>query len=338
MKKFFYVMTAAVVAAVGCARVNDGASVEGEKPVQNGVLSVNLKYDSAVSKSLSDYDFVLSEEIVVNGVEVMVFDQASGRLERSLSMDSVDQECVFELPVGTKIVYALVNGPDVTQVRNLTQFLAVTDNLAERDYLQEGFAMIGSEACEVVQGVVAEPEISVGRMVSRVVLRSVKCNIAHQYDGMTVDCVFLGNANTQINLAGDSAGKVNIDGYQDQLKELPIGLNGVAGDCSDYLFRTMGCELSVGQTYSQPHCLYCQPNETQNYTSLYMLVTIDGEKYYYRVPLDKGLASNVTCAVDVVITNLGSQLPPDGQIQKGEIVATVTIEGWSMGHLYNAEF
>ena len=42
--------------------------------------------------------------------------------------------------------------------------------------------------------------------------------------------------------------------------------------------------------------------------------------------------------VNAVITNLGAPLPPDGVVQKGEIVASVIIEDWDTGSQYDAEF
>lgn len=338
MKKIFYAMCAAAMAAVGCADADSARLGQGQEVSGTGTMSVTLKYDSPVSKSPGDYDFVLTEENLVNDVQVLVFDNVSGRLERSVSLSSVDDGCMFQLPVGTKMIYALINGPDVARVRDLDGFQALVDDLSQRDYVSEGFAMLGSSVCEVEADAVAYPVVEVGRMVARVVLRSVKCNVARQYEGMTVDCVFLGNAATQQTLGGVSSSWMNVGGYMDAAKERPLGLDGVVGDCSSYLYRSMGCELAVGQTYEQPVCMYCHPNSGSDYTCLYILATIGGQKCYYRVPLDKGLVSNVTCAVDAVITNLGAPLPPDGDIQKGEIVATVSIQGWAIGDLYNAEF
>ena len=73
-------------------------------------------------------------------------------------------------------------------------------------------------------------------------------------------------------------------------------------------------------------------------TCLYMKVAIGDGRYYYRVPLDKGLHGNTTCVVDVVITNLGAKDPYDGDIHKGEIQAVVKVVDWSIGDEYHAEF
>ena len=335
MKRLFFVASAVLLVVQGCQKSNFNQSDKTD--AAEGRMSVVLKYDSPVNKSLGDYDFVLSEEVVVNDVQVLVFDGVTGALQRSAEMASLEEECVFQIPVGSKIIYALINGPDVSRVKTLDAFLALADDLSDRDYRQDGFVMIGSVTCDVWGGLVARPVIKVGRMVSRVVLRSVLCNLARQYEDMTVDCVFLGNAAVEYSLAGDALTWANEDGYADLQKKQPVGI-GVEGACQDYLYRYMGCNLKVGQQYNQPVCLYCYPNDTSDYTCLYILASIGGQKYYYRITLDKGLAPNVSCAVDVAITNLGAALPPDGDLQKGEIIATVSVEGWSMGYLYNAEF
>ena len=198
--------------------------------------------------------------------------------------------------------------------------------------------MMGSSECEVKAGVIAQPLIKVGRVASRVVLRSITCNVARQYEKMIVDCVYLGNASIEYSLEGESLSWANVGGYADAMKNKPIGLSGEMGSCPAYLYRSVGCEVMVGQRYEQPVCLYCYPNGTSDYTYLYLLTTIGDRKYYYRVPLDKGLESNRSSGVDVVITNLGADSPVDGDIQKGEIKATISIEDWLMGYQYDAEF
>ena len=100
----------------------------------------------------------------------------------------------------------------------------------------------------------------------------------------------------------------------------------------------MALDVVCGETSSESVYLYCQPDGGDGCSCLYLLVSIGQGKYYYRVPLDKGLFANTTCVVNAVITNLGAPLPPDGVVQKGEIVASVIIEDWDTGSQYDAEF
>ena len=337
MKRIVYVLWTMFAFVVSC-NDEDALDNRGENVVGEGVMSVLLQVDAPCVKALSDYDVVLGGESKVESLEVLVFDRISGRLERSAMLSSINDECVFELPVGAKIVYAVVNGPDLGGVHMVDDLLHLVDELAGRNLMQSGFTRVGSAECEVKSAVVAKPQVNVARLVSRVVLRSVKCNLARQYEKMTLDCAFLGNAYVCQTLGGTVSVMANIDGYQDAGKTLPIGLDDTLGKYPENLYRSIGSDVYSGQTFSSPVYLYCQPNQTDDYTCLYLLVTIDGHQYYYRVPLDKGLKANVSCAVDAVITNLGAPLPPDGVIQKGEIRATVVIEDWYVGNLYNAEF
>ena len=304
-----------------------------------GALTVSVKDESVKVKSLAEYESAISEESAVYKVDVLVFDQETKLLERSASISSLDDRCSFELPVGQKLVYAVVNGPDIARVQNLDGTLELTEDLSTRNYLRDGFVMVGYESCAVTPGGISKPEIVVKRLVSRVELRSIKCNVPVQYESMRVESVFLGNAHSVQSLSGAVSSVVNSGGYADVEKTQAIGRDDVVGACGTYMYREPGVMLQVGETSSEPVYMYCQPDSDEVLTSLYLLVTIGEGRYYYRVPLDKGLAANTTCVVDAVITNLGTTDPYDGVVQKGEIQATVTVVGWNNdGKVYHTEF
>jgi hypothetical protein len=46
----------------------------------------------------------------------------------------------------------------------------------------------------------------------------------------------------------------------------------------------------------------------------------------------------VTYSVDVDIINLGSELPPDGTVQKGDISAVIKVMDWAQGEEYDIKF
>lgn len=332
------VVLSAVLAVVGCVKVNDVNVGRDEAVGGSGSMRVTVCHDSPAVRSIADYQRLLTEESAVHKVNVLVFDRQSERLEQSATMTSLSEECTFDLPVGEKLVYAIVNGPDLSRVQNVDELLALTTDLSLVNISQHGFAMSGSQVCQVSSDIVAKPEIVVRRQVARVELRSVKCNVAAQYGGMTVDCAFLANAYSVQTLSGGVSSMVNIGGYADQQKLNPIGLNGIEGSCPEHMYRDLDVMLALNESLSDPVYMYCQPNAGAEYTCMYLLATIGGEKYYYRVPFDKGMEANTSYIVDAVITNLGAHLPPDGDIQKGEIQATITIEDWTVGDQYHAEF
>ena len=332
------ILLAVCISVSGCAKQNVPECKSSESSEKFGNLVVKVSHESANTRSVADYGRVLSDESAVNNLEVFVFDAVTGRLERSLIMTSADMECRFELPVGEKVVYAVVNGPDMSKVQSLAHIRALRYDLSDVSLAENGFVMIGSEECVVSQGVVSYPEVMVRRLVSRVELRSVKCNVASQYEAMKVECAYLGDAYSCQSFSGEVSALLNPGGYADSEPKVPIGLAGIKGSCPEYLYRDLDMDVVRGDTSSEPVYLYCQPNGGQGITCLYLLISIGEGKYYYRVPLDKGLLANTTCVVNAVITNLGAPLPPDGDVQKGEIVASITIEDWDLGDQYYAEF
>ena len=212
------------------------------------------------------------------------------------------------------------------------------DDLSIKDMGTDGLTLVGSTGCNVVKGVEAKPVIKVRWLVARVVLQKITCNIPAQYGSMHIDCAYLGNANTKQYFSGSSSGMVNIDGYEGSNPSRPIGKDDIEGSCPEYLFRNIGTDISAGSSNDRKFHMYCHPNSTDKHTCLYLLTTIGDHQYYYRVPLDQGLIANSTCSVELKITNLGSLTPPEGDYESNSITARISIEGWTAGNSYTAEF
>lgn len=326
----------AVLSLAAC--VEDYSSVETSGTDSgSGTLVVNMVKEADHTKTETSYVSVLEEEKAEHKVEIFVFDRSTDRLAASRTVSSVLEKCTFSMPVGPKSVYVVVNGPDMRKVRNLGQFNQVLDDLSGTSLSDDGLVMVGYADCTVTPGAVARPLVVVKRLVARVVVQKISCSIPSQYDKMRVDCVFLGNAYSKQTLSGTVSEMCNKDGYAGA-KENPIGKNGVKGACEEYFFRNVNSEITVGSSSLSKHHLYCQPNSTDTHTCLYLLVTIGDTQYYYRVPLHNKLRANATCSVEIDIINLGASLPPDNDIQKGEIIADVKIDGWAAGDDYSVLF
>ena len=328
----------AVVACVACnydvAEVSDVAQEVGER----GRLSVTIDYETSQTKALTDYVQSLDEEKRVNKTAVLVFDKNTGALNAYKELLVAGGECVLSVTTGEKVVYVVINGPALGTVTTVDQLKQVVDDLAETDIQTNGLVMVGHQDCIVRSRETAEPRITVRRLVARVVLHKITNKIPPQYGDMTVDCVYLGNACTMQTLGGVSSNSVNVDGYADAAKTLPIGKDGVTGSCSGYMYRSVGGNIATGETSSSKQHLYCQPNASGTVTCMYVLVTIMGTQYYYRVPLKDGLEANKTYSVEIEIANLGSLLPPDGDFQKGQIMPMISVSGWDAGDSYVVEF
>ena len=330
---------AALAVFVGCADAAYEADESTSVDAEMGVMSVSVSYDDAITKSQTDYVTALDSETKANKVTVMVFDKNTGALNACVEMSKISENCEISLPVGEKTVYAVVNGPSLNFVSKKSDLNVLLDNLYVGSMEEVGLTMVGNVDCKVVAGESSVPvAVKVRWLVARVVLSKVTCNLPQQYGMMTVDCVYLGNAYVKQFFSGtvDQSLFTNSKGYASNGN--PIGLEGEKGECESYLFRNVSKTVAVGDSHSQKYHMYCQPNTTDKYTCVYLLTTIGGRQYYYRVPLDKGLEANTTCSVELMITNLGSPTPPDGDLQKGVITATVTVDGWAAGNEYVAEF
>lgn len=337
MKKIVGICAAVLLwAAVGCeSYVYENGPV---RELGEGTLNVRVRYGDVKSRSLEDYQEATEEEMNIVRVDVLVFDKTSGRLEMSGTVDGTEQKCSLKVIEGEKIVYAIVNGPDLEGVTTVSELMKVKDDMSLRGMSSDGLMMSGYTTCTVVPGKVIEPEITVMWLAARVVLGRLECGIARQFEKMTLDCVFLGNANVSQTVGGTVGKMVNIDGYADEAKKSPIGVGETKGACPDYLYRSLNKTIEVEKAYEEGCCLYCQPNPGTIHTCLYIRVLIDGNPYYYRVPLHGGLVANHTYSVEAVVTNLGAPEPPMSDMQKGEIVATVSVKGWDPGDDYVAEF
>ena len=328
----------AVAACVACNY--DVCDVSGEEQAgeHSGKLAVTIEYESSGTKALTDYTESLEEEDMVKTAAVLVFDKTTQKLNAYKTVESVDDECVFSVTTGEKIVYAVINAPDLSSVTTIGQLKQIVDNLSDTDIKEDGLVMVGNTDCVVSSGEIVEPTLVVKRLVARVVLQRITNMVAPQYGKIEVNCVYLGNANTVQTLDGSSTDMVNVDGYADSSKKLPIGKNGELGACPGYLYRAVGGEIAQGDSDIDKYHMYCQPASAEDETCMYVLATIGESQYYYRVPLTNGLQANKTYSVEIEIVNLGADLPPDGDVQKGEIKAVVSVSGWDAGESYVVEF
>lgn len=336
MKRILFYIT--LVVSASCAKVGGYDGQHGESGQALGTMSVRMEYENLITRAQTDESVpALDSEKLENSVNVMVFDQKTGRLAAYKSLSTVSSSCQFSIPAGKKTIYAVVNGPDLSAVTTVDALEDVVYDLSNSDIESDGFFMVGKEECEVVANQTVTPTVSVRRLASRVVLRSVSCSIPEQYGKMKVDCAFLGNAYSIQTIAGEVDAMLNVNGYMED-GETPIGKNGATGACPEFFYRSIGKDVAVGGTHSTMYYMYSQPNDSDDFTCLYILASIGSSQYYYRVPLNYGLNANVTYSVDVDIINLGSELPPDGSVQKGDISAVIKITDWLKGEEYDIKF
>ena len=337
MKKLIYFAAALLVSLTSCEK-NVTPAADTDAYVGEGILKVNLAYEvSPESKAQTDYTEVLDAEKAEKSVSVLVFDKASGQLNVSKSLSKTSDAFSATVPAGEKTVYAVVNGPDLSQITTISQLTAMTDDLANTNLAANGLTMIGSADCTVTADAPATASITVKRMVGRVVVEKITNKLPEQYGSMTIDAIYLGNANTVQTFAGASSVLANPSGYADANMTQPIGKNSVTGACVDYLYRGLATNILCNESNTDKQYLYCQPNSTSPLTTVYILATIGGIQYYYNIPLTGTVKANYTYSIKATISNLGTD-KPDGTLVKGTINASIIVAGWAAGEDYNTEF
>lgn len=336
MKRILFYATLVVCASCAKMGVSD-AELSGDGQAL-GTMSVRMEYETLTTKAQVEESVpALDSEKLEKKVDVIVFDQKTGRLAAYKSLSAVSGSCQFSMPAGKKTIYAVVNGPDLSSVTTVSALEQKVYDMSKSVIASDGFFMVGKEECDVVANQTVTPTVSVRRLAARVVLRSVSCSLPAQYGKMKVECAFLGNAYSKQTVAGAVDAMVNVNGYAADGTS-PIGKSNVTGSCPEFFYRSIAKEVATGGTHSTMYYMYSQPNKSNNHTCLYLLATIGGTQYYYRVPLNYGLNANVTYSVDVDIINLGSELPPDGTVQKGDITAVIKMTDWVKGEEYDIKF
>lgn len=338
MKKLFYFAAMLLFTLTACEKNFDSPKADTDLYEGEGTLKVSLAYETFPgSKAVTDYTEVLEAEKAEKKVAIYVFDKTSGLLNVSKTLSKTSDAFSVTVPAGEKTVYAVVNGPDLSTVTTIAQMSAATDNLTNTTLAANGLTMVGSADCTVQAGVPATAAITVRRLVARVVIEKITNSLPAAYGKMTIDAVYLGNANSVQTFAGSSSSIVNPYGYADINKTQAIGKNNITGSCSDYMFRRISTDVAVGNSFTTPQYLYCHPNSTDTPTSVHILLTAGGKQHYYHLDLDGGIQSNYTYSVSVNIKFPGENGPSDKH-EKGELNATITVAGWSAGNDYTAEF
>ena len=250
---------------------------------------------------------------------------------------------------GSKTVWAVVNGPDLSSITTLSALQSTAVDLGANSTTETtGFVMAGSATCTVGSSA-ATASVAVKRLVARVALQKISNSLPSSYGALTVNNVTLINVVGNQNLNGSASISTwyNKMGRENGGSEPAIidGVNSFAS-CPTLTFKSVGSSVANGGslTPTTPYLFYTYPNSTSTdatgwtssftarKTRLVVTATISGKKYYYPVVIDTP-ARNTAYTVELTITGLGST-DPDKPVVKGSINASVTVQGWSAGAVY----
>ena len=344
MKKGFFIMAAIAAIACSCEPEKDCLPCQEEE----GTLSVSLDFEDEGQTKATSYVTAQTYETKVNDVQVLVFD-STGALNAYVDADTKTSGITISTTAGSKTVWAVVNGPDLSSITTLSALQSTAVDLGANSTTETtGFVMAGSATCTVGSST-ATASVAVKRLVARVALQKISNSLPSSYGALTVNNVTLINVVGNQNLNGSASISTwyNKMGRENGGSEPAIidGVNSFAS-CPTLTFKSVGSSVTNGGalTPTTPYLFYTYPNSTSTdatgwtssftarKTRLVVTATISGKKYYYPVVIDTP-ARNTAYTVELTITGLGST-DPDKPVVKGSINASVTVQGWSAGAVY----
>ena len=350
MKKTLLLMAA--VAAMVCSCDKDGDCVpcqKEEEQEQKAALRVSLNLEGVPQTKATNYVTAQAYETAVNDVQIFVFD-SKGALATYLDADTKTSDITINTIYGQKTVYAVVNGPDLSGIttQDALEHTAV-DLGANSTTTSKGFVMAGSTTCNV-SGSTATVTISVKRLVARVALQKITNSLPDSYGSLTVNSVMLINVagNQNLECTASISTWYNKMGRKDGASATQI-IDGTTNLASHptLTFMSVGKSVENGGSLAPatPYLFYTYQNNSTSEgngwsntfsarkTRLVVTATIGGTKYYYPVSISNP-QRNTAHTVELTITGLGST-DPDILVQKGAITATVTVDPWQNGAVYN---
>ncbi len=348
MKKTLFIMAAIAAMACSCDKNSDCEPCQ--EAETKATLNVSLDFEDEPQTRATSYVTAQTYETKVNDVQVLVFD-STGALNAYVDADTKTSGISISTTAGSKTVWAVVNGPNLSSITTLSALQSTAVDLGVNSTTETtGFVMAGSTTCTVGSSA-ATASVAVKRLVARVALQKINNSLPESYGALTVNNV------TLINVAGNQnlAGTASVSTWYNKMgRKDGATATGQIIDGSTYVashptltFKSVGSAVANGGslTPTTPYLFYCYPNSTTTdatgwsssftarKTRLVVAATIGGTKYYYPVVIDTP-ARNTAYTVELTITGLGST-DPDKPVQKGSITASVTVEGWASGAVYN---
>ena len=354
MKKTIIAMAAACAALAACSKEQTLAPVT---PSEEGTGQITFTVagdEPAETRAVTAYTTAQTDESQVKKVQVFVFG-SDGAINFYQNLGTATSGSI-STTAGTKTVWAVVNGPDLSTIGTLSALQATAVDLsANSTTASTGFVMAGSSTVSVSNGSTASCAITVSRLVSRVALSTVVNKLPESYGAITIDRVFLCNVVGNQNLAGNAAVSTwyNKNGRADESTRNTAHIidgSTYKASCETLTYKGVSQSVANGATLNKeenPYLFYAFPNSSTTAPSgfqstfaaqrsvLTVVATISGKTYYYPVVLDNAtLERNKSYTVGLTITGLGSD-DPNKTVEKGNLTASITVSGWTAGANYD---
>lgn len=318
-----------------------------------GTIELSIDADSGLqTKAVEAYTTAQTYESQVNKVQVFVFG-SDGKINYYKNLGTSLTGSITTSS-GSKTVYAVVNGPDLSTVGTLSELEAkAVDLSANSTTASTGFVMAGKASCTVSSSSV-NCAITVSRLAARVVLKSVTNALPASYGALKIERVFLSNVVGNQNLAGTASPSTwyNKEGRKDEsplVESHIIDGSTYTASCPTLTFKSVAQSVANGASHapSTPYFFYSYANSSTaspagfnatfaaQRSVLVVVATVDGAICYYPVVLDDAaLVRNTTYTVGLTINSVGST-DPNKPVEKGAINVTVTVAGWQAGATYD---
>ena len=355
MKKTIIAMAAACAALAACSKEPISSAIV--TPSEEGVGQITFTVagdEPAETRAVTAYTTAQTYESQVNKVQVFVFG-SDGAINFYQNLGTSTSGSI-STTAGTKTVWAVVNGPDLSTIGTLSALQATAVDLsANSTTASTGFVMAGSSTVSVTNGGTASCAITVSRLVSRVALSTVVNKLPQSYGALTIDRVFLCNVVGNQNLAGNAAASTwyNKNGRADESTRNTAHIidgSTYKASCETLTYKGVSQSVANGAALNKeenPYLFYSFPNISTAAPSVFqstcaaqrsvltVVATISGKTYYYPVVLDNAtLERNKSYTVGLTITGLGSE-DPNKPVEKGSLSASITVSGWTAGANYD---
>lgn len=324
--------------------------LEVQTPQQMGTILLDVVDDDIQTKAVTNYVTSLSYEKAVKSVQVFVFD---GNGDINIYKDlGTSTSASINTTAGTKSVWAVVNGPSMSDIKKLSDLKAKAIDLGANS-TTTGFVMAGSASCTVASSEVS-CSVTVSRLVARVALKKITNSLPASLGTLQVKNVYLSNVVGNQNIEGSASPATwyNKEGRADETtRNTSHIIDGATykASCPELTFKSVDQGITNGQALAPttPYVFYGFPNSSTTKpngfnatfaaqrTVLVVTASVDGKTQYYPVFLDKStLDRNKAYTVELTITGPGSS-DPNKEVDKGAASVSISVADWSAGATYD---
>lgn len=324
----FLAAVAATLCTVACNKEISTSKVENpSESVQMAELNLSIVGSSSPATKTLDADFDDEHSEVAN-IQFFVFD---GEILDAYKKITSGLTTSITVKTGEKTVYAVVNAPDISSVKTLTELKAAKSSLVDN---ADHFVMVGSNTASVPS---EDPiEIEVKRIVSRVVLKKITASFSNPaYAAMQcrLTTLMLLNVPTDINYELTDAptewvnkrvlgtGSVPDALVKSDLSSITADLNSAPFDTDSYFYSYPNptVEDSQSTTWSARH------------TRLVVGVQLgsDYTVYYYPITLPVMEPGKSYEIENLTITRKGSD-HPDTPVSLADATFEISVKPWTV--------